>query len=1283
MKKLLSILALALCFVACQNDGVETVSNSDLVDVVLTVDAPELGTTRADEVVKTGNSAYGAIDFMTDADWADFDLRYILEVYAENEDGTGTPIYSERLVNCLDKYAPTTFALRLVPGRTYKFVVFADFVREGNAELTEPADKLAIADLYYNTADLRNISAITNATYEKGNWDAMNDNRDAYFVTENVLVNTNLSKTLTLTRPFAKLRVITTDLSYIEGYAKPAYVDIAYHDTDVYSSFNAVNGNLNDVMTVAPTYSFKVEKEAPYTEGYDKFDTNQTLFVDYLFAKNEQTPVNFTMTVWEAAADGSKGSKIHEHDFNTQIPIERNHLTTIIGDLLTVQENIVIEIDDDFAENEIIRGWGDDNVDVTAWEAGKLNSNGDYEFIVKGDNDFLVTVNGAAVENDKLAVGTYVLAEDAEEGATLTFTVQNLKANETTRALVDVKVIGGTMVVEYKQNEYHITLDLVIEYEANEDARHAVYVYEGAIEFGATLATPEVEFAVDGLNITLTWAAVEGAESYTVTPEGEMPAIIEATEETTYTYTYEALEYNTEYSFTVVAVGQDITSVATTVKAKTGLATLATPVVKEPVVEGKVINLEWDAIEGAAAYSITVGTEMPAIVEEPKYTFNATDYNTEYTFNIVAIPADETKFNASEAAVVTVKSGAEEDVETYKLYFNNLANWSKVYAHIWANDGEDLGLESVDWPGRELTETEELDGVTYYVFQLPAEATGKTLNVVFNDGAGTQTEDLAGVVEGDLFFDNYVEPVAPSEVVLYLQPNANWNVDGARFAAYFFGNGETWVDMTLVEGETNIYAVTVPAGFENVIFCRMNPGAAANNWSNKWNQTADLKVPTDGTNLYTVTENTWDNGGGEWSVYAPAVVEPTVLATPVVETAVEGNVITLTWTAIENAAQYGITVGTEMPVFVEETTYTFTGEYETEYTFNVVAVPADEEKFAVSEAAVVTATTEAAPAVEPTYTTVAEFLAAAEDDTVYTLKGTITAVANTTYGNFDLTDETGTVLIYGLCSPEGAQKYWAESGAKLGDDIVVKTIRTSYNNAPQGKNAIFVELISPGTLAFWSFDATATSFTAAGGDKEIGLAIYNATAEVVATSDNAQFTAAYADGTLTITAKENTASEAIEGTITVTCGSLNQTIAVTQAAASSGDQTAVEAVVEFTKDNRTTFTTSQQIFEANNIKVINDKGASTSPVADYAEPARFYKNSKITVAAPGNITTIVFDCNSASYATTLKDSGLTGTVSVSSDKVTVTLDGSSNEYVISSLTGGQVRMDGVTVTYLQ
>ncbi len=293
------------------------------------------------------------------------------------------------------------------------------------------------------------------------------------------------------------------------------------------------------------------------------------------------------------------------------------------------------------------------------------------------------------------------------------------------------------------------------------------------------------------------------------------------------------------------------------------------------------------------------------------------------------------------------------------------------------------------------------------------------------------------------------------------------------------------------------------------------------------------------------------------------------LATPVVNAKVEGNVVTLAWEAVENAAAYSISVGTEMPVITEELSYTYTGDFETEYTFSVVAIPADENIYGASEAASVTVTTEAEPVgpksvsvaefleasvgdgetyqltgqitsitntqygnfylkdesgevlvygldfgesgidwtggenlnvgdtititgtrgeysgkaqvnegvyishvdgeepvVEAKKVTVAEFLAAAEDNsTMYELTGVITRMYrennsnDTLYGNFYLKDSTGEVLIYGLYSPEGTDKYWAESGAKIGDTITVQTIRASYSGSPQGKNATFVELV--------------------------------------------------------------------------------------------------------------------------------------------------------------------------------------------------------------------------------
>lgn len=102
---------------------------------------------------------------------------------------------------------------------------------------------------------------------------------------------------------------------------------------------------------------------------------------------------------------------------------------------------------------------------------------------------------------------------------------------------------------------------------------------------------------------------------------------------------------------------------------------------------------------------------------------------------------------------------------------------------------------------------------------------------------------------------------------LFLLPNSNWTQANARFAAYFFGNGEKWMSMT----DTNkdgIYAVQNPGKtYPNVIFCRMNPSNTTNNWNNKWNQTGDLVIPSDGKNMFTVPSGSWDGATTSWSVH--------------------------------------------------------------------------------------------------------------------------------------------------------------------------------------------------------------------------------------------------------------------------------------------------------------------------------------------------------------------------------------------------------------------------------
>ena len=131
----------------------------------------------------------------------------------------------------------------------------------------------------------------------------------------------------------------------------------------------------------------------------------------------------------------------------------------------------------------------------------------------------------------------------------------------------------------------------------------------------------------------------------------------------------------------------------------------------------------------------------------------------------------------------------------------------------------------------------------------------------------------------------------------------------------------------------------------------------------------------------------------------------------------------------------------------------------------------------------------------------------------------------------------------------------------------------------------------------------------------------------------------------------------------------------------------VDATLSFAnKAQRTSFSTTKQVWAQNGITFTNDKASSSNNVADYAAPVRLYANSKVTVEAPGNITKIVFDANSSSYATAMKNSIGTvsgATVSESSDKVTVTFaNATASSFVVAKLTA-QVRMDSITVTYLQ
>ena len=74
----------------------------------------------------------------------------------------------------------------------------------------------------------------------------------------------------------------------------------------------------------------------------------------------------------------------------------------------------------------------------------------------------------------------------------------------------------------------------------------------------------------------------------------------------------------------------------------------------------------------------------------------------------------------------------------------------------------------------------------------------------------------------------------------------------------------------------------------------------------------------------------------------------------------------------------------------------------------------------------------------------------------YRIKGTVTGIANDLYGNMYITDETGTVYVYGTLY-QGKEKEFAKHGIEVGDIVVVEGPQSPYNGSPQLKN---VDVIS-------------------------------------------------------------------------------------------------------------------------------------------------------------------------------------------------------------------------------
>lgn len=80
------------------------------------------------------------------------------------------------------------------------------------------------------------------------------------------------------------------------------------------------------------------------------------------------------------------------------------------------------------------------------------------------------------------------------------------------------------------------------------------------------------------------------------------------------------------------------------------------------------------------------------------------------------------------------------------------------------------------------------------------------------------------------------------------------------------------------------------------------------------------------------------------------------------------------------------------------------------------------------------------------------------DGKTYRVKGTVTNIANTTYGNWYLNDGTGEIYIYGTLDANGATKNFLSLGIEVGDVVTIEGPKTTYNTTVELVDVTVIEI---------------------------------------------------------------------------------------------------------------------------------------------------------------------------------------------------------------------------------
>ena len=310
-----------------------------------------------------------------------------------------------------------------------------------------------------------------------------------------------------------------------------------------------------------------------------------------------------------------------------------------------------------------------------------------------------------------------------------------------------------------------------------------------------------------------------------------------------------------------------------------------------------------------------------------------------------------------------------------------------------------------------------------------------------------------------------------------------------------------------------------------------------------------------------------------------------------------------------------------------------------------------------------------------------------EDGATVVVVGVVTGIADKDvwsdkYNNMSvtITDDTGSLYLFRI-----------PTKVELGNVIKVTGKMATYNGNRQIAQGATVEVLKVSTSAEATAAEDGTAVILAGkvtniAEKDAWSTKYNNMSVTITDAAGTYYlfrisTQVELGDEIVVIGKVgsyNGAKQIAQGSTTI----ITKKAATEEGGEESGDNTEVPAnakVIKFDdKANRTVYTTEQQVWVMNGITVTNNKAASTSNVGDYANPARFYKSSSLTIECAG-MTKIEIDVKGVDAGKVSAWLTVTGATAVQNgDIVTITFESPVNSFTYAEL-GAQVRANSFTI----